>query len=196
MVPVQRRHQSASMPHQPCKRCLEEAYQLVREKLSAAHLLQKAHYDRKVHGKPFAPCDLVWLFSPEVPRGQSKKLHHPWSGPHRVIAKLGDSDYRVKKLTGRKKTQVVHFNRLKRCDPETRFDGCSPNHPGTPDNPPSGPDIFGQDMEPLDNDPADVPVAPPPAPPPPAPAPAIPPAPRYPARHHHRPDWCGDYLDH
>ena len=178
------------------KRCLEEAYQLVREKLSAAHLLQKAHYDRKVHGKPFAPGDLVWLFSPEVPRGQSKKLHHPWSGPHRVITKLGDSDYRVKKLTGRKKTQVVHFNRLKRCDPETRFDGCSPNHPGTPDNPPSGPDIFGQDMEPLDSDPDDVPVAPPPAPPPTAPAPAIPPTPRYPARHHHRPDWYGDYVDH
>lgn len=64
------------------KHALEEAYSMVREKLNAAHCHQKVHvYDKKVHGRPFAVGDLVWLFSPAVPRGQPK-IHHPWSGPY------------------------------------------------------------------------------------------------------------------
>ena len=113
------------------KQALEEAYGLVRQKLKVAHCFQKAYYDRKLHGKPFAVGDLVWLFSPAVPRGHSKKLHHPWTGLYRVIAKLSENDYRIKKLTGRKTVQVVHFDRLKPCDPTTRFDNpaVSPQKP-------------------------------------------------------------------
>ena len=101
------------------KHALKEAYCNVREKLSAAHYHQKVHYDKKVHGRPFAVGDLVWLFSPMVPPGKSKKLHHPWSGPYRVITKTTETDYRVKKLTGRRKVQVFHFDWLKPCDPAT-----------------------------------------------------------------------------
>ena len=36
------------------KNALEEAYQLVREKLDAAHCYQKVHYDKKVHGKLYS----------------------------------------------------------------------------------------------------------------------------------------------
>ena len=64
------------------KQTLKEAYCLVRERLNTAHCRQKVHYDKKVHGRPFTVGDLVWLFSPAVPRGQSKKFHHPWSGPY------------------------------------------------------------------------------------------------------------------
>ena len=74
------------------------------------------------YGKPFVTGDLVWLFYPAVPRGHSKKHHHPWSGPYRVIAKLSETDYRVKKMTGQKTVRVVHFDRLKSCDPNTRLD--------------------------------------------------------------------------
>ena len=91
-------HTHASAYAMSTKRAFEEAYSLVRQKLNAAHCIQKTYYDKKVHGKPFVTGDLVWLFSPAVPRGKSKKLHHPWSGPYRVTARLGDSDYRVKKL--------------------------------------------------------------------------------------------------
>ena len=80
-----------------------EAYRGVREKLAASHARRKNYYDQKVHGQPFAVGDLVWLHSVVVPRGKSKKLHHPWIGPFRVLTKLSESDYRVKKLSGNRR---------------------------------------------------------------------------------------------
>ena len=125
-------HTHASTYATSTKRAFEEAYSLVRQKLNAAHCIQKTYYDKKVHGKPFVTGDLVWLFSPAVPRGKSKKSHHPWSGPYRVTARLGDSDYRVKKLTGRRTVRVVHFNRLKSCNPATRWVDLDPTPSTTP----------------------------------------------------------------
>ena len=38
---------------------------------------QKSFYDEKVHGKSYNVGDMVWLHSTVVPRGKSRKLHHP-----------------------------------------------------------------------------------------------------------------------
>ena len=65
------------------KERLRGAYALVRERCGTEHRRQKAIYDEKVHGAPFNPGDLVWLHSPAVPRGLSRKLHRPWKGPFR-----------------------------------------------------------------------------------------------------------------
>ena len=59
------------------KHALKEAYCNVREKLSAAHYHQKVHYDKKVHGRPFAVGDLVWLFSPMVPPPKIQEASPP-----------------------------------------------------------------------------------------------------------------------
>ena len=133
------------------KQALEEAYGLVRKKLQTAHEIRKAYYDKKVHGKSFAEGDLVWLFSPAVPRGQSKKIHHPWSGPYRIIEKMSECDYKIKKLTGRKTVRVVHFNRLKLCDPGTRFSDFTSVSSPSSSPAPTGIDLFGQHLELLDN---------------------------------------------
>ena len=187
------------------KKSLEEAYRCVREKLSVSHARRKDYYDKKVHGSPFAVGELVWLHSTVVPRGKARKLHHPWTGPYRVTAKLSDCDYRVKKLLGSRRVQVVHFNRLKLCAPGTRFDDPSPcvqeESPSQSDTPAVSPHCFGRDMELLDYD---DPVPPPPVPPvPPPPVPPVPPAivppapaPPYPRRHHQRPNWLGNFVDH
>lgn len=92
------------------KRGLQNAYALVREHCKAEHKRQKVLYDEKVHGKPFNPGDMVWLLSPAIPRGQSKKLHLPWKGPFKVIERLGDCVYKIK---GPRSYQCVHFDRLK-----------------------------------------------------------------------------------
>ena len=34
---------------------------------------------------------LFWLFSPVVPRGQSRKFYHPWTCPYHVLLKLSQS---------------------------------------------------------------------------------------------------------
>ena len=41
------------------KQGLEDAYQLVRNKLAVSHERRKEHYDQKVHGKPYHEGDLV-----------------------------------------------------------------------------------------------------------------------------------------
>ena len=167
------------------RKALEEAYRHVREKLAASHVRRKAYYDKRVHGRPFAVGDLVWLHSVVVPQGKSKKLHHPWTGPFQVLTKLSDSDYRVKKLTGNKRVLVVHFNRLKLCTPGTRFDVEVPDSVDGEDPPLSQdatPYYFGADMEPLEYDDVDEPDGPT--------------EPRYPRRDRAQPEWYGSYIEH
>ena len=78
------------------KRGLQNAYALVREHCKADYRRQKTLYDEKVHGKPFNPGDTVWLFSPAIPRGHSKKLHLPWKGTFKVTERFRDCVYRIK----------------------------------------------------------------------------------------------------
>ena len=100
---------------------LEKAYQQVREQMGHQLDRQKELYDRKVHGKLFEAGDLVWLFSPVVPRGCPKKLHRPWTGPFKVVSRLSDVTYRIENVQLRRNRLVVHFNRLKACPPHMRL---------------------------------------------------------------------------
>ena len=54
--------------------------------------------------------DLVWLHSPVPKQGSCCKLHHPWTGPFKVIKQL---TYHIQHDNQQHK--VVHFNRLKPC---------------------------------------------------------------------------------
>ena len=98
---------------------LQSAYALVREQCEMEHQRQKAIYDKKAHGRPYEKGDLVWLFSPVVPRGHSRKLHHPWKGPFVVVDKIGITTYKIKPSRNSGKCQIVHFDRLKPCAPNT-----------------------------------------------------------------------------
>ena len=100
---------------------LEAAYRCVRERMGRKLERQKELYDRKAHGVPLVPGDLVWLHNPAVARGQSKKLHRPWTGPYRVVRRLLDAVYRLQHTQARRKRPVVHFDRLKPCPPTCVF---------------------------------------------------------------------------
>ena len=63
----------------------------------------------------------MWLFNPTILPGQSAKLYHPWTGPYKILEKISDADYRIEEMFGKKPSEIVHFNRLKRCHPDTRF---------------------------------------------------------------------------
>eukprot|EP00731_Ephydatia_muelleri_P005415 Em0002g1591a len=180
---------------QKLKEGLQEAYKLVREKCQAEHKRQKALYDEKVHGKPFSPGDLVWLHSPAVPRGRSRKLHHPWKGPLKVVERLGESNYKIKSLQGRKKTQIVHFDKLKPCVASTAEDRQNSRPPTTPetqiDRQPTGKHVElldSYDDEPVAEEPATDAAPPPPQ--------EINIQPRYPVRNRHPPDRYGAYVEH
>ena len=125
---------------------LTAAYEQVRATMSTKLGHQKELYDCRVHGEPFKPGDLVWLHSPAVPRGQSRKLHFSWTGPYRVTNRLSDAVYRIQHCQSRCKRLVVHFDRLKRCSPDTRLPPAAPNQQ-QPSNPPSIPPPVGTDLE-------------------------------------------------
>ena len=146
------------------KKSLEDAYSLAREKLGTSHERRKEYYDRRVHGSPFQPADLVWLHSTVIPQGHSRKLHHPWTGPCRVIERISDSDYRIKGLRGRQRTQIVHYDRLKLCAPGTRFLTAIGDEPAVEDTQPATTtsDVFGQDMELINPETERQPAPPPP----------------------------------
>ena len=55
----------------------------------------------------------MWVLFPQTPRGKSKKLYQPWSGPFVVVKKLSDVTYRVQEVKNCWCRLVVHFNWLK-----------------------------------------------------------------------------------
>ncbi|KAL5474644.1 hypothetical protein EMCRGX_G026625 [Ephydatia muelleri] len=130
-----------SHPHEACtlgdyahtlRNNLTEAYVLARRKGITEHNRQKALYDVKVHGAPYQVGDWVWQNSPAVPRGQCRKLHHPWTGPFKVVECIGECDYKIKSKNG-KMIRVVHFDRLKPFVPGTRTETVQGPPPENPD---------------------------------------------------------------
>ena len=138
------------------KKGLEDAYECAREKLGASHERRKEYYDIRIHGKPSVEGDLVWLHSTVIPSGQSRKLNHPWTGPYKIIKKISESDYKIKALRGRRSCHIVHFDRLKLCAPNTRFETDLDDEetrlgfPVVPQT--TTPHIFGRDMDIVESD--------------------------------------------
>ena len=95
------------------RRSLESAYRIARQNLLVSAHRQKEYYDTKVHGKPFTQGDLVWLCNTAVPRGSSRKLYSPWTGPYKVVKCLSDLVYRIQDIKRKRKKLVVNFDHLK-----------------------------------------------------------------------------------
>ena len=97
---------------------LQAAFDLVKEHVTQEHLRQKEFYDQKIHGESYKAGDLVWLHSPVPRRELCRKLHHPWTGPFKVVKQLSDATYRIQRLDRNRQRKVVHFDRLKPCTSE------------------------------------------------------------------------------
>ena len=93
-------HMSVPEYVQQMKESLWEAYATVRQNCQSGHCRQKAIYDKRVHGKPLANGDLVWLFTPAVPKGQSRKLRHPLIGPYKIVDRIGEATYKIRSPNG------------------------------------------------------------------------------------------------
>ena len=94
---------------------LDRAYRQFREYMGLQQRRQKVHYDKLCNGKPFKIGDMVWLHCPAVPRGKSPKLHCYWQGPYIIHKVLSDILYQIQHRNNKRKSMVVHFNRLKPC---------------------------------------------------------------------------------
>ena len=65
---------------------LTSAYGNLCNKMGSQLDRQKELYDERTHRKRFHIGQLVWLHSNVVKRGSVKKLHHPWTGPFKVVS--------------------------------------------------------------------------------------------------------------
>ena len=134
---------------------LAEAFALVRSRLATQHQRQKEFYNQKVHGQPYAPGDLVWLHSPVIRRGQSCKLHHPWTGPYKIIKRLSEATYRIQKVEGRRQRKIVHFDRLKPCPANIQLNPTNSYSDVIPSpirSLPSAPSSVGENIELIEDD--------------------------------------------
>ena len=96
--------------------------------LQAQHLRQKRFHDSHGFGEPFQVGDRVWLYTPVVPKSNTKKFTSFWKGPYTVVDKPGDVTYKIQ-LIGGTQTFVVHRNQLKPCHTPPAFDVNRKAHP-------------------------------------------------------------------
>ena len=92
---------------------LEAAYHQVQNRMGLQQDRQKEVYDRRRHGEPFKQGNYVMLYTSVVPCGRCRKLMCPWSRPYKILKKLSEVTYRIRRCQGGRKRMVVHFNRLK-----------------------------------------------------------------------------------
>ena len=108
---------------QSCKNlCPKPTYTVAHKHVARKQERRAEMYNKKVHGKPHQVGTLVWVLNPQVPRGKTEKLYRWWTGPYKVIKRISDATYRVQHINNKTRRIVVHFDRLKRCQPNTRLD--------------------------------------------------------------------------
>jgi hypothetical protein len=106
---------------------LRQADTVVRERLAKLAAQRSADNEAITNMTHFDIGDKVWVTSPAVPKGTSRKLASRWAGPFQVIdVDANQLDYTVHPLDklGRliniARSRVVHINRLKSyVDPRT-----------------------------------------------------------------------------
>lgn len=78
----------------------------------------------------------VWLYTPAIKQGRTKKFACLWCGPYTVVDKTGPVNYLIR-LIGGSQTLVVHRNRLKLCYGEPKLLNAKPptNQPSNPTTP-------------------------------------------------------------
>ncbi|VEN40030.1 unnamed protein product [Callosobruchus maculatus] len=127
------------------RRKMDEADEEVRHNIRTASDRMKMTYDVGSSETAYQPGDLVWLYNPQKRHGLTPKLQSSWEGPYKVVKKINDVIYRIKKADGGKPT-VVHFNRLapfagdnvgaqvrelQQFHPELNFEDFMATHTGT-----------------------------------------------------------------
>ena len=92
---------------------LRRVYKEVGKANRKAHQNSKRLHHRKAKARHFEANDLVYLYTPAMKPGLTKKFRKFWSGPYKVIRKLSELNYEIISKDNRK--HIVHVNRIKRC---------------------------------------------------------------------------------
>ena len=77
------------------KASLRRVYKEVRKANRKAHQKNKKFYDQKAKEWHFAADDLVYLYTPAMKPGLTKKFRKYWSGPYKVPRKVSELNYEI-----------------------------------------------------------------------------------------------------
>lgn len=91
---------------------VETVHEMARKRLKFSSDIQKRKYDVKAFASTYQPGDKVWLYTPTVRPGLSRKLTRFWTGPYVILERINDVVYRVQR-NPRCKEKYVHHDRLK-----------------------------------------------------------------------------------
>jgi hypothetical protein len=72
---------------------LTTAYKLAAEMNRKSRQTNKKLYDRKVKERDFKVGDLVYLYSPAIKPGLTRKFHLAWAGPFQITRKTSELNY-------------------------------------------------------------------------------------------------------
>jgi len=77
------------------KSSLRMAYKEVAKANRRAHQRNKRFYDREANARYFEENDLVYLYTPAMKAGLTRKFKKFWSGPYHVIRKISELNYGI-----------------------------------------------------------------------------------------------------
>ena len=101
---------------------LREIHARANVKLMESRETQKTQYDTRAKGQTtYQVGDMVWMLNSAPQPGLPRKLQTPFRGPFIVEREVGECNYEIRPQDSRRKTMVIHANRLKRCGADTRF---------------------------------------------------------------------------
>ncbi|CAB0008807.1 unnamed protein product [Nesidiocoris tenuis] len=93
---------------------LRETLKQLWEEVDRMHTLHssraKDRHDRSCNAPSFAVRDMVYLYTPAVKKGKTKKFNKFWAGPYKIVKVHSDQNVTLK--MGRRETRV-HTSRLK-----------------------------------------------------------------------------------
>ena len=92
---------------------IELAQSLAHSNIARSQQLNKLQYDKTALDAPFAIGQRVWIYTPKVKSGLSKKFLARWYGPYRICRQLSPVHYQVRTCDNRLVATTVHANRLK-----------------------------------------------------------------------------------
>lgn len=87
---------------------------LVRENLSKAQIKYKTQYDKTAKPHKFLVGQKVWVYTPKIQVGKSKKLLRKWTGPYYICLELPGNTFLLRRSQDNKQLgSPVHALRLK-----------------------------------------------------------------------------------
>ena len=74
---------------------------------------QKKQHDKRARDSIYKPGDIVRWYRPRVKLGESSKLSSPWTGPWKVLERVGEVNYKLQNEKGEVTTTPAHAQDLK-----------------------------------------------------------------------------------